>query len=64
MWQTPLIISSNYQSMIKLSYENDGKTVISVTFCMLESIACTLSNTEDTDEVFHQGLHCLLRLKQ
>ena len=30
---------------------------------------CTLANSEDPDEmqhngVFHQGLHCLLRLKQ
>ena len=25
---------------------------------------CTLANSEDPDEMQHQGLHCLLRLKQ
>ena len=42
---------------------------LSLTHSILETCMGTLSNREDSNEmqhnvVFHQGLHCLLRLKQ
>ena len=53
------------RQILKLSLAKNDILTLSI----LETRMGTLANTEDSDEIqhnvaFHQGLHCLLKLKQ